>query len=333
MRILYIITGKEDEQRSWCSSLFIGKKMDHKVVKEIKQEITKAVVGKDEIIEQVLCAIFAGGHVLLEDVPGVGKTTLALAFSRALSLDYRRIQFTPDVLPSDVVGFSMFNKKINDFEFREGAAMCNILLADEINRTSPKTQAALLEVMEEAKVTVDGVTHFLPDPFIVIATQNPMGYVGTQKLPESQLDRFMIRLSMGYPDKQSEIDIYNGKSNVALDKVEKVLDIAMIKEIRHSVDEVKVDDRLMEYLVTFVRRSRENEFVSLGLSPRGGISLVRMAKSRAVMDGRNYLVPEDITENIEPVATHRIVLNAKAKANGYDEKRLIFEMKNQMTVP
>lgn len=179
---------------------------------KIRSEISKAVVGKDEIIDKVLAAIFAGGHILLEDVPGVGKTTLALAFSRTLSLDYRRMQFTPDVLPSDVVGFSMFNRKTNDFEFREGVAMCNLLLADEINRTSPKTQAALLEVMEENKVTVDGITHFLPEPFIVIATQNPIGYVGTQKLPESQLDRFMIKLSMGYPDEKSEIDVYSGRS-------------------------------------------------------------------------------------------------------------------------
>lgn len=307
--------------------------MNNNFVKNIKSEITKAVVGKDEIIEQVLAAIFAGGHVLLEDVPGVGKTTLALAFSRALSLDYRRIQFTPDVLPSDVVGFSMFNKKINDFEFREGAAMCNILLADEINRTSPKTQAALLEVMEEAKVTVDGVTHFLPDPFIVIATQNPMGYVGTQKLPESQLDRFMIRLSMGYPDKQSEMDIYNGKSNAALDQVHEVIGIDQIKDIRARVSTVRVDDKLMEYLVAFVRNSRENEFISLGISPRGGIALIKMAKSRALMDDRNYVVPEDIVNSIEAVATHRIVLSSKAKANGYNEKMIIEEMKNALVIP
>ncbi len=307
--------------------------MNNNFVKDIKSEITKAVVGKDEIIEQVLAAIFAGGHVLLEDVPGVGKTTLALAFSRALSLDYRRIQFTPDVLPSDVVGFSMFNKKINDFEFREGAAMCNILLADEINRTSPKTQAALLEVMEEAKVTVDGVTHFLPDPFIVIATQNPMGYVGTQKLPESQLDRFMIRLSMGYPDKQSEMDIYNGKSNAALDQVHEVIGIDQIKDIRARVSTVRVDDKLMEYLVAFVRNSRENEFISLGISPRGGIALIKMAKSRALMDDRNYVVPEDIVNSIEAVATHRIVLSSKAKANGYNEKMIIEEMKNALVIP
>ena len=307
--------------------------MSNNSVDEIKREITKAVVGKDNIIEQVLAAIFAGGHILLEDVPGVGKTTLALAFSRAMSLDYRRIQFTPDVLPSDVVGFSMFNKKINDFEFREGAAMCNILLADEINRTSPKTQAALLEVMEEAKVTVDGVTHFLPDPFIVIATQNPMGYVGTQKLPESQLDRFMIRLSMGYPDKQSEIDIYNGRSNASLDKVGEVINIEQIKDIRRMVNEVRIDDRLMDYLVTFVRSSRENEYVSLGISPRGGIALIKMAKSRAFMDNRDYIIPEDIIESIEPVATHRIVLNSKAKANGYDEKDIILMMKNSINIP
>ena len=307
--------------------------MSSKIVKEIKNEITKAVVGKDDIIEQVLAAIFAGGHVLLEDVPGVGKTTLALAFSRALSMDYKRIQFTPDVLPSDVVGFSMFNKKINDFEFREGAAMCNILLADEINRTSSKTQAALLEVMEEAKVTLDGITHYLPDPFFVIATQNPMGYVGTQKLPESQLDRFMIRLSMGYPDMESEIDIYNGKSNKSLDKVKKVIDIDIIREIRNKVSEVNMDEKLMIYLVSFIRETRENEYISLGVSPRGGIALMKMAKSRAFMDDRDYVVPEDIINSIEPVTVHRVVLNSKAKANGLDEKQVIELVKKSVAIP
>lgn len=307
--------------------------MSNNSIVEIKKEISKAIVGKDDIIKQVLAAIFAGGHVLLEDVPGVGKTTLALAFSRALSLDYRRIQFTPDVLPSDVVGFSMFNRKINDFEFREGAAMCNILLADEINRTSPKTQAALLEVMEEGKVTVDGVTHFLPDPFIVIATQNPMGYVGTQKLPESQLDRFMIRLSMGYPDKQSEIDIYNGRSHVSLEKVNKVISVDEIKEIRKKVNDIHIEDRLMEYLITMVRSTRENPYIALGISPRGGIALIKMAKSMAYMDDRDYVVPEDILNCIEPVAMHRIVLNSKAKANGYNEQDIINELRNSIEIP
>lgn len=310
-----------------------GADMNYTAIKDIKKEISKAIVGKDDIIDKVLAAIFAGGHVLLEDVPGVGKTTLALAFSKTLSLDYKRIQFTPDVLPSDVVGFSMFNKKINDFEFREGAAMCNILLADEINRTSPKTQAALLEVMEEGKVTVDGITHYLPNPFIVIATQNPMGYVGTQKLPESQLDRFMIKLSMGYPDEKSELDIYSGKSYEALDKVNKVITIEDIMECRKNVENVHVEDKLMEYLVKLVRSTRENEYVSLGISPRGGIALLKMAKSTAFMKERDYVVPEDIIECVDSVSNHRIVLNSKAKANGYTEDNIIGELKKSIVIP
>lgn len=302
-------------------------------INDIKKEISKAIVGKENIIDKVLAAIFAGGHVLLEDVPGVGKTTLALAFAKTLSLEYKRIQFTPDVLPSDVVGFSMFNKKINDFEFREGAAMCNILLADEINRTSPKTQAALLEVMEEGKVTVDGTTHYLPNPFFVIATQNPMGYVGTQKLPESQLDRFMIKMSMGYPDEKSEIDIYNGRSYSALDEVRKVISSEDIVNIRKTVENVHIDEKLMEYLVKIVRLSRENQYVSLGISPRGGIALVKMSKSTAYMNGRDYVIPEDILECIDSVAGHRLVLNSKAKANGYTEQDIINDLKDRIAVP
>jgi MoxR-like ATPase len=227
----------------------------------------------------------------------------------------------------------MFNKKINDFEIREGACMCNILLADEINRTSPKTQAALLEVMEEGKVTVDGVTHFLPDPFIVIATQNPIGYVGTQKLPESQLDRFMIKLSMGYPDKKSEMDIHNGRCNASLTNVNKVTDIDEIKKMRETVEKVHIEESLMDYLVTLVRNSRENPYVSLGISPRGGIALIKMSKSMAFMDDRDYVVPEDILGCLEPVALHRIVLNSKAKANGYTEIDILNELKESVKIP
>ena len=320
-------------QTACINAVCTGADMNYTAIKDIKNEISKAIVGKDDIIEKVLAAIFAGGHVLLEDVPGVGKTTLALAFSKTLSLDYKRIQFTPDVLPSDVVGFSMFNKKINDFEFREGAAMCNILLADEINRTSPKTQAALLEVMEEGKVTVDGTTHYLPTPFIVIATQNPMGYVGTQKLPESQLDRFMIKLSMGYPDEKSELDIYSGKSYEALEKVNKVITIEDIMECRKRVENVHIEDKLMEYLIKLVRSTRENEYVSLGISPRGGIALLKMAKSTAFMKERDYVVPEDIVECVDSVAGHRLVLNSKAKANGYTEESIICELKKSIVIP
>ena len=307
--------------------------MENKDVEKIKEEINKVVVGKDDVIEKVLAAIFAGGHILLEDVPGVGKTTLAVAFSRSLNLDYRRIQFTPDVLPSDVVGFSMFNRKTNEFEFREGAAMCNILLADEINRTSPKTQAALLEVMEEKKVTVDGETHFLPDPFIVIATQNPVGYVGTQKLPESQLDRFMIKLSMGYPDIKSEFDIYRGHSYEALESVEKVLSLEDVLTIREKVEKVHVEDNIISYLVNVVRASREHKYVSLGISPRGGIALLKMSKSLAFMHDRDYVVPEDVLDSMDEAVTHRILLNSKAKANDYSAEDLIKELKESIDIP
>lgn len=307
--------------------------MENVQIEKIKTEINKVVVGKDEIIEKVMAAIFAGGHILLEDVPGVGKTTLAVAFSRTLSLDYRRIQFTPDVLPSDVVGFSMFNKKTNEFEFKEGAAMCNLLLADEINRTSPKTQAALLEVMEEKKVTVDGTTHFLPKPFIVIATENPVGYVGTQKLPESQLDRFMVRLSMGYPDKKSEMDIYKGHSYDALDTVEHVISAQDIIAIRDEIEKITVKEEIYEYVVNLVRNSRENEYVEMGISPRGGIALIKMARAMAYMHNRNYVVPEDVLDCVDAVATHRIILNSKARATGYSQKDFIETLKTSVKMP
>ena len=307
--------------------------MENVQIEKIKTEINKVVVGKDEIIEKVMAAIFAGGHILLEDVPGVGKTTLAVAFSRTLSLDYRRIQFTPDVLPSDVVGFSMFNKKTNEFEFKEGAAMCNLLLADEINRTSPKTQAALLEVMEEKKVTVDGTTHFLPNPFIVIATENPVGYVGTQKLPESQLDRFMVRLSMGYPDKESEMDIYKGHSYDALDTVEHVISAQDIIAIRDEIEKITVKEEIYEYVVNLVRNSRENEYVEMGISPRGGIALIKMARAMAYMHNRNYVVPEDVLDCVDAVATHRIILNSKARATGYSQKDFIETLKTSVKMP
>lgn len=300
---------------------------------QVINEIKKVIAGKDDIIVKVLAAILAGGHILLEDVPGVGKTTLAVAFSRALSLDYRRVQFTPDVLPSDVVGFSMFNKKLNDFEFKEGAAMCNLLLADEINRTSPKTQAALLEVMEERKVTVDGVAHVLPNPFIVIATQNPVGYVGTQKLPESQLDRFMIKLSMGYPDAQSEINVYKGQSYAALGQVNRILEKDSILKMREQVKMIHVEDSIFEYVSNLVRDTRENPYIALGISPRGGLALIHMAKGLAFLYGRDYVVPEDILDALPDVALHRIVLSSKAKANGLDEQDILKELKEKIVIP
>ena len=303
------------------------------LLNQIQSEIGKAVSGKKEIVKKIFTAVLAGGHVLLEDVPGVGKTTLAIAFSKVLNLSYRRMQFTPDVLPADVIGFSMYNKKINDFEFKPGAAVCNLLLADEINRTSPKTQAALLEVMEEKKVTVDGVTRNLPSPFIVIATQNPSGYVGTQKLPESQLDRFMLKLSMGYPEFEDEINVYKGRSYDSLDKVKGLLDDNDINEMKKSVSEVYVDDSIYEYLTKIVRSTRENEYISLGISPRGGLALMEMAKATAYLDDREYVVPEDIINNIDSVCTHRIVLSSKAKASGLKEQMIMDKIKTSVEIP
>lgn len=303
------------------------------ILNDIQREIGKVISGKNEIIKIVTTAILAGGHVLLEDVPGVGKTTLALAFSKVFDLDYRRMQFTPDVLPSDVIGFSMYNKKIDDFQYVPGVAMCNILLADEINRTSPKTQAALLEVMEEKKVTVDGETRQLPNPFFVIATQNPSGYVGTQKLPESQLDRFMVKLSMGYPEFENEIEIYKGKSYEAMYKVQRLLSGDDIIKYQQDVTKVYVEDSIYDYLTRFIQNSRSNEYVELGISPRGGISLLAMAKATAFLNGRDYVVPEDIIGNVEYVCAHRIVLNAKARASGITEMDIIKKLVEEIDMP
>ena len=281
-----------------------------------KNEVKKVIIGKDEVIEKVIEAILARGHVLIEDIPGVGKTTLAMSFSRVMSLKYKRVQFTPDVLPSDVSGFSMFNKQTNTFEYVEGAAMCNLLLADEINRTSPKTQSALLEVMEEGRVSVDGETKEIPKPFTVIATQNPFGSVGTQKLPESQMDRFIVRLSMGYPDHNSEIDILKGDATKSTDKIMPTLTKEDIIEAQKQVDAIRISDELYEFIQALVEATRKSPKISLGLSPRGGIAMVRMSKAKAFLEDRDYVVSDDILDAFYATAAHRIVLSPKAKVEG-----------------
>ena len=296
-------------------------------------EIKKVVQGKDEIIKNVMMAILSNGHILLEDVPGVGKTTLALAFSRVLGLDYKRVQFTPDVMPSDVTGFSMYNRKTEQFEYVRGAAICNLLLADEINRTSPKTQAALLEVMEEGKVTVDGITREVPKPFTVIATQNPFGSSGTQKLPQSQMDRFLIRLSMGYPDKESEIRILKGSGIACVDEINPVFSADQLLDMQASVTKVFVNDEIYSFIVDISNATRESDLFDMGISPRGTLAILKLSKASAFVDDRDYVVPEDVLDVIKPATAHRVEISDRARAMKLTEEEAISEAIRRLKVP
>lgn len=290
----------------------------------IVQEVKKAFMGKDDVIARVLTAIYAGGHVLLEDCPGVGKTTLALAFSRALALDFKRIQFTTDTLPSDITGFTMYNRQTDKFEYREGAVQCNLLLADEINRTSPKTQSALLEAMEERSVTVDGETHPLPSPFICIATQNPVGAAGTQALPESQLDRFMVRLSIGYPSSEDQVNILKAKKYAdPLDQIRPLVTAEHICEVQNYLSALRISDDLLYYITHLCEATRTNQMVDLGISPRGVLALTQMAKAQAVLKGRSFVVPEDVQDVFIDVCAHRLILKPQARVQGITERSVL----------
>ena len=306
--------------------------MDNKML-DVKAEIEKVVKGKSEVVEKVLAAMLAGGHVLLEDIPGVGKTTLAMAIARSMSLSYRRVQFTPDVLPSDIVGFSMYHQETKKFEYQEGAVLCNLFLADEINRTSPKTQSALLEVMEEGTVTVDGVTRSLPDPFTVIATENPLGSSGTQMLPESQLDRFMVCLSMGYPEHEAAVDILKENAGKPLSKIVETISVEEFRALRKRTNDMYVHDSIYEYIVTLVEKTRKDPYFAMGASPRGSIALLRMAKAMAVMYGREYVTPEHIRRVFADVLGHRVKLSTKARAEGKDIKQALEELFQGVKVP
>lgn len=287
-------------------------------ITELQNQLEKIIKGKKDITDKILMAVLAKGHVLLEDVPGVGKTTTALALSRLMGMEFNRIQFTPDVVPSDVTGFTMYDKQNGQFSYHEGAVMCNLLLADEINRTSSKTQSALLEVMEEGKVTVDGETHCVPSPFVVIATENPVGSSGTQLLPESQLDRFMISTTMGYPDHGSLVDILRDRQEVnPLQNAKAVLNSEEILELQAQVRKVYVSDEVLSYIADLAEATRKHELIMLGLSPRGTLALCRMAKAAAYLAGRDYMVPEDVVNVFEDVAGHRMVLESRAR---YEEK-------------
>lgn len=278
---------------------------------QIVAEVKKAVVGKDIIVKKVLMVILAKGHILLEDIPGVGKTTLALAYAKALSLHSKRIQFTPDVMPSDVVGFTMLDKQTGELRFMEGAVFCNVFLADEINRTSSKTQSALLEVMEEGRISVDGYTKEAPKPFIVIATQNPIGSAGTQLLPESQMDRFMVRLSMGYPSIEDEMEMLKRKSRQdPLQTIHRVVDADTLQEMMHDVERVYMSDEIYRYLVTLIDKTRHHPKLLQGASPRAALALCAMAKSCAYLSDRDYVVPQDIKAVFFDTIAHRIRMHS-----------------------
>ena len=292
--------------------------------KQIMAEVSKAFIGKNEIVAKVLMTIYAGGHVLLEDCPGVGKTTLALAFSKALGLTSKRIQFTPDTLPSDITGFTIYNRETNQFEYRDGAANCQLLLADEINRTSPKTQSALLEVMEEHTITVDGVTHHLPSPFICIATQNPLGSAGTQPLPESQLDRFMVCLSIGYPSLENQMRIINAQRyQNPLQDLKPVTTAQNLLEVQYYLTSVRMTDAVLAYAIRLCEATRVHPLVELGISPRGIAALVRMARAHAVLEERNYVIPEDVQAVFLDVCAHRLVLRPQARVDGVTARDLL----------
>lgn len=295
-------------------------------LEQIVAEVNKVVKGKDRVIRKVLAAVLAGGHVLLEDIPGVGKTTLAMALGKAMELEYKRMQFTPDVLPSDIVGFTMYNSATGEFEYKKGAVFCNLFLADELNRTSSKTQSALLEVMEESKVTVDGISHVLPNPFTVIATENPFGSSGTQLLPESQLDRFLICLNMGYPSHAAAVDILKGSVGQGLNQVNSVITVDRLMELRSRAQNLHVDDNIYEYIVNLTEETRRESRIALGVSPRGSIALLKMARAMALMRGGEYVIPEDVLDVIDDVWRHRIHLNARARAEGMDVSDMILEI-------
>lgn len=313
--------------------------MDAKEIQEkidiLQKEVSTVIKGKDEVIRKVIMAILASGHVLLEDVPGLGKTTLAKAFSKALGFANKRIQFTPDTMPSDIVGMSIYNEQTNAFEYVEGAAVnCNLLLGDEINRTSSKTQSALLEAMAEGCVSVDGVTHQLLEPFVVMATQNPVTSGGTQALPDSQLDRFMICLSMGYPDAESQLAILKNVSDRDLiEKVQPVMTIEDVKQAKSYVKNMQVNDEILRYIICLCEKTREHEHVELGISPRGVGALAEMAKSFALCEGRTYVVPDDVLAIFPDVCAHRLILNTKARRENVTAYEILEEISQQTEKP
>ena len=304
----------------------------YEVTEKILREVRKVIVGKDDVVEKVWISILAQGHVLLEDVPGVGKTTMALAFSKALGLETKRVQFTPDTMPSDIIGFSLPEQ--GRMVYQPGAVMTNLLLADEINRTSSKTQSALLEAMEEGHVSIDGKTHPLPDPFIVLATQNPAGSAGTQMLPNSQLDRFLVKLTMGYPDFKSQVSILEERhTENPLDRVHPVVGAEELNTLKQRAAAVEMKTSVYEYVTRLAEATRVHPLVQLGLSPRGALAVCRMAKAYAYVQGRDYAMPEDVAAIFPDVCCHRLMLSTKARMMERSAEQIVDEILKNVEMP
>lgn len=301
---------------------------------DVLTSIGHVVVGKEVSAKKMLICLLAGGHVLLEDVPGIGKTTLVHALAKSVRLDFQRIQFTPDLMPSDVTGFNMYNPKTAEFEFREGAVNTQILLADEINRSSPRTQSALLEAMQEGQVTVEGVTYPLPKPFMVMATQNPVENVGTYPLPEAQMDRFMMRISIGYPSVEEEMEII---STNAMRRIQKDVNVVAEKEVitwlREQIPQVEVTEEVKRYMLDITRKTREEDLIELGVSPRAGQMLFSAAQTLALLNGRSYVVPEDVQALVHDVLDHRIILKPQSRGRGITTHEVIADIVNTTVVP
>ena len=301
----------------------------------LQQNIRRVIVGKDEAIELLLIALICRGHVLIEDVPGVGKTTMAAALARSLQCSFKRIQFTPDVTPSDVTGFTMVNMQSGEMEFKPGAVMSQIVLADEINRTSPKTQSSLLEVMEEGQVTVDGVTYKMPRPFMVMATQNPVDFVGTYPLPEAQMDRFFLKISVGYPSVEEEMDVlerYSGQT-VPMDTLTPVCGADEILSMQDQLGSVYASREARYYVATIVAQTRTHPALQLGASPRGAIALLRAAQACALLSNRDYVLPDDIRHMALPVLSHRLILTPEARMKGVSSQQVLAQLLETVPVP